>query len=323
MPPPESKTPPIIAVTEGDKQSDFSKRLKRYGTAKSHTAALVHAIGVQRGVDLGLKLTRIFECGDWLRFRDYHTVGQIKLAGANFCRKHLVCSLCAIRRSTRMLAAYLERFGVIKKASPGIVPHLATLTVRNSHDLAEVLAHLLTSLRTLHRRRNNARQPSIMHSVAGGVYSVELTHDPVTGWHPHVHAVWLSDDPDMCDQAATFRLRTEWEQITGDSFMCDLRPISAESDLPSDIDPHAKGFAEVFKYAMKPSELGADLLCEAYPHLAGKRLAGSFGVFRGVPEPDSLADDLTDFENLPYFEFLMRYCGGVYRLKTDSGAMSS
>lgn len=314
MPPPESKTPPAVRATEGGKQSDLAKRLDRYGTAKSHTKAVLSAIGETRAKDLGLRWKRIIECGDWLRFRDYYTVGQIKLAGANFCRKHLVCSLCAIRRASRLLASYLDRWTAIAKDRPQLRAHLATLTVRNSHDLGEVLAHLLDCLRLLHRRRNNQRQPSIMHVVEGGVYAVELTHDQVTGWHPHVHAIWLSEDLSMCDQASTFALRAEWEKITGDSFMCDLRPIQAELSTDSDINPFAKGFAEVFKYAMKPSELGADRLAEAYPELAGKRLVGSFGLFRGVPEPADLADDLTGLDDLPYFEFLCRFLGGKYHL---------
>ena len=314
MGPPESKNPPPVAAGEGGKSSDFGKRLSRYGNAKSHTAALLDGIGPERAAALGLRWKAITECGDWLRFRDYYTVGQVKLAGSNFCRKHLVCSFCAIRRASRHMASYLDRYQVIRKERPEIDAHLATLTVRNDHDLERVLKHLLDSLRLLHRRRSNHRQPSIMHRVLGGVYSVELTHDPATGWHPHVHAIWLSPCPEMHDASMTFALRKEWEQITHDSFMCDLRPIRPEEDLPDDIDPHAKGFAEVFKYAMKPSELGPERLAEAYPHLAGKRLIGSFGLFRGVQEPSSLADDLSGFDELPYIEFMARFVAGRYHM---------
>jgi hypothetical protein len=275
------------------------------------------AIGKENALALGLRWTQITECGDWLRFRDYYTIGQVKLAGASFCKKHLVCSLCAIRRASKLMAGYVERFQVIRKSRPDLSPHLVTITVRNSHDLQAVLAHLLDCLRTLHRRRNRHNQPSIMHSIEGGVYSVELTHDPATGWHPHVHAIWLSRDPMMFDQAATLALRREWEQITSDSFMCDIRPIRPETDLPDDIDPHAGGFAEVFKYAMKPSELGATMLAQAYPVLSGKRLVGSFGLFRGVPEPVDLADDLTALDGLPYEEFLARFIAGSYRRKNQ------
>jgi hypothetical protein len=274
----------------------------------------MEAIGPERAKELGLHWKRITDCGNWLLFRDYYTVDKIKLASSNFCQKHLVCSLCAIRRSSKMMAAYLQKYQSIRAEVPSVAAYLATLTVRNSHNLQEVFEHLLTSLRTLNRRRNRDNQPSIMHSVVGGVYAIELTHDETTGWHPHVHCIWLTKDPEMQDQGATYRLRAEWEQITGDSFMCDIRPIVAEHDLPDDIDPHAGGFAEVFKYAMKPSQLGADRMLESLPVLMGRRLIGSFGWLRGVLEPESLADDLDAFEFLPYEEFLVSFDSAGYRI---------
>ena len=316
--PPETRNPPTVAAVEGSETSDFGKRLNRYGTAKRYTRDVMQALGPARAKRMGIQSpVLVLQCGDWLRFRDYYTVGQVKLVAASFCKKHLVCGLCAIRRASRLMASYLERFQVIRKADPALRPWLVTLTVRNSHDLPEVLAHLLRSLRTLHRRRSRKNQPSVMHGIAGGVYSVELTYDERTGWHPHVHAIWLAaSDP------GTFKLRHEWEQITGDSFMCDVRRIHAEEGVPDDIDPHAGGFAECFKYAMKPAELGPELLEQAYPVLRGKRLVGSFGAFRGVPEPESYADDLAGLDALPYEEFLARFVSGAY-LRSDHANRSS
>lgn len=309
MGPPEKQRPPAVAAAEGQNQSNFGKRLKRYGNAKTHTLQVLESLGFGRAKAMGLTNPRaVLECGDWLRFRDYYTIAQVKLVAASFCKKHLICGLCAIRRASRLMASYLDRFQVIRKENPALDPWLVTLTVRNSHDLPQVLDHLLDSLRTLHRRRSRPNQPSIMHAVAGGVYAVELTHDKETGWHPHVHAIWLAEsDP------GTFNLRSEWERITGDSFMCDVRPIIAERQSDPDIDEHAGGFAECFKYAMKPAELGPDLLEQSYPVLSGRRLVGSFGVFRGIPEPDELTDDLTGLDSLPYEEFLARYQAGSYR----------
>jgi hypothetical protein len=206
------------------------------------------------------------------------------------------------------MAGYVERFQVIKEKNATLKPFLVTLTVRNSHDLAQVFSHLLDSLKILHERRTRRNTATIMDGVAGGVYAVELTYDHDTGWHPHVHAIWLADE-----ELNTYALRSEWEKITGDSFMCDIRPIAPQDDLPPDIDPHAGGFAECFKYAMKPAELGPDLLESAYPILAGRRLVGSFGLFRGVPEPTELVDDLSAVQALPYVQYLANYIGGGYR----------
>ena len=315
---PEKETPCSSELGGGKetrgRSSDLFSRLCRYGNAKAHTVNTATALGRERLKAMGINYpTRLLECGDWLKFRDYYTGPGVKLHAANFCKYHLVCTLCAIRRASRMMASYVERFQVIKEKNPALNPYLATLTVRNSHDLREVLEHLLASLKILHERRTRRNTKTIMQSVDGGVYAVELTHDPVTGWHPHVHAIWLA-----AEELNTYALRTEWEKITGDSFMCDIRPIVADAELPPDIDPHAGGFAECFKYAMKPTELGPDLLEKAFPILAGRRLVGSFGLFRGVPAPDNLADDTTGLDDLPYFEFFARYIAGTYGLSRSS-----
>lgn len=316
-PPPETQNPPTAGTVEGRKQSDLAKRLNRYGTAKCHTLAIANELGIPRMKRMGIaNPSAIIDCGEWLRFRDYFTIHQIKLVGASFCKKHLICGMCAIRRASKMMAMYLEKFQTIRRQRPTLAPYLVTLTVKNSPDLPIVVKHLLDNLRKLHRRRTRKSQPSIMHSIAGGVYSIELTHDPKTGWHPHVHAIWLSEnEPDM------YALRAEWHSITGDSFMCHVTPISAEVQESEDIDPFAGGFAEVFKYAMKSNELGAKRIEEAYPHLARKRLLGSFGLFRGIGEPENLFDDVSGFDHLPYVEFLSRYLNGHFRIAESDGVV--
>ena len=76
-----------------------------------------------------------------------------------------------------------------------------------------------------------------MTAVAGAVWSYEVTYSDANGWHPHVHAIWLAPEaPDM------HALRDEWKEITGDSFMVDVRPIEPDANAPADVDPHAKGF---------------------------------------------------------------------------------
>jgi hypothetical protein len=72
----------------------------------------------------------------------------------------------------------------------------------------------------------------------------------------------------------------EWHQITGDSFIVDVRPIVG--------DP-AEGFMEVFKYAVKFSDQPvAELHGTPSDALKGKRLLGSAGCFRGVEVPEEL-----------------------------------
>ena len=99
------------------------------------------------------------------------------------------------------------------------------------------------------------------------------------------------------------QLSKDWLKITGDSFIVDVRPITG--------DP-VEGFIEVFKYALKFSDLSPDQTVEAYSFLQGKRLQGSFGCFRGVDIPEDMNDD--PLEDLPFIELIYKYIGQSFTL---------
>ena len=81
-------------------------------------------------------------CGNYLHFREYFTVGKVRLHSATFCKQHLVCPLCAIRRGAKALGAYLTRWQVIQEERQDLRPYLLTLTVKNGDDLEERQNHL-------------------------------------------------------------------------------------------------------------------------------------------------------------------------------------
>ena len=85
-------------------------------------------------------------------------MGKVRLHNATFCKQHLVCPLCGIRRGAKALGAYLTRWQVIQEERPDLRPYLLTLTVKNGPDLEERQAHLSRSLKRLmhHRRDFNA-----------------------------------------------------------------------------------------------------------------------------------------------------------------------
>lgn len=317
MPPPETKNPPPVGAGEGEKQSDSGKRLNRYGTARRVTDALLTTITDQELLAVGItKPDRVRHCGQWLRFRDYYTIGQHKLTAGNFCDKPLLCGLCAILRGSKLLASYLARLKLVQAVEPRLRPIMVTLSVRNGDDLAERFDHLRHSMKLLHGRRHLVRQPSVMHAVSGGVYSVEVVNTG-NGWHPHAHAIWMVDQDNeaLTDSRAWAlqKLSAEWHSITGDSFIVDARPIT-----PTDEEnPYAAGFCEVFKYAVKPAELGRDRLLDALPVLLGHRLVGAFGCFYGIKEPTKLTDDLDGLKGLPFFEYFYRFMQGGYCVATE------
>lgn len=286
---------------------DAGRRLARYGTAKFHTLSALDAVGDSAAIEAGMRVGKIRACGDWLKFRHFPTLGATNLHSANFCCVHLACGFCAIRRGARMMARYLERFQLIRAKHPELQPYLVTFTVANGRDLRERLLHLERSLTRLNKRRHGKRSRSLLTMIRGAVWSYEVTWSAAKGWHPHVHAIWLAtEEPDM------HVLRDEWKSITVDSFMCDVRPISPNENAQADVDPHAKGFAEVFKYALKAAELPPAQMLEAFTVLKGRRLVRSFGEFFGVKEPDAgdLGDELP-VGDLPYIDLLWRYAGGA------------
>jgi hypothetical protein len=316
MPPPETESPPPVAAGEGQEKSDSSKRLNRYGTARRITDALLTKITDEQLLQVGINPDHVRHCGSWLRFRNYYTVNQHKLTAGNFCHKHLICSLCAILRGSRLLSAYVARMQLVQAINPRLLPIMVTTSVRNGDDLDERLTHLRSSLKTLQHRRLRANQPSVMHEVAGGVYSIEITNKG-NGWHPHAHAIWMVDKETQAAKEPRLwglqALSPEWHRITGDSFIVDARPIEQKIQNENE-NPYLAGFCEVLKYACKPAELGPARILEALPTLTGQRLVGAFGCFYGIKEPTKLTDDLDNVRGLPFFEYLYRFICGRYQL---------
>ena len=213
--------------------------------------------------------------------------------------KHLLCPLCAIRRGAKALGAYLDRFEAIKRTSGHLRPFLVTLTVKDGPDLRERFKHLHDSQRELWKRKQRGRG-SVLDGVEGAVWSYEVKRGQGSGvWHPHLHMIALAEVAPDAD-----RLSRDWHEITGDSFIVDVRPISQD-------DP-ASGFVEVFKYAVKFSDQEPADTVHAWETLAGKRLLGSAGCFRGVEIPEDLTDDPGDYLGLPYVDLLYRYLSGRY-----------
>ena len=237
MGPPEKEGPPPqqLGGSGGERAGETNhrdllgpegfRRLSRYGTAKAATLRVVDEATPEAMRREGIRVSAVMKCADWMAFRHYPTLAQTKLHSANFCCVHLVCGFCAIRRGARMMARYLERFRIVRQASPELRPYLVTFTVKNGPDLTERLLHLERSLTRLNKRRSGKRSRSLMTTIAGAVWSYEVTYSEANGWHPHVHAIWLAtEQPDM------HALRAEWKEITLDSFMVDVRPIEPDDE---------------------------------------------------------------------------------------------
>ena len=244
-------------------------------------------------------------CGTWLRFAYYFGWlengfrDEYRLVRANFCSQHLICNFCAVRRSVQKLNAYLERYRYLRKTKPHLAPYLITFTVKNGPDLKERFEHLINSFRVLQdRRRRYLSSPkhnpfTQLVKVSGGVGTFECTYNIYRQYHPHFHLISLCTAPPNHKP-----LVDEWREITGDSFIVDIRPFD-------DVLNPEMAFKEVFKYVLKFSTMPVDVNYQASRILAGKRLLISFGDFWGVKIPEQLTDDPLDMEHVDYyFEWL-------------------
>jgi hypothetical protein len=309
-PDPQKENPDSLAGEIGvqDGIEALPKRVNRYGKAKKDALDVAQFISQSDNPQLQKVAKLVSTCGDYLVFRHFYTVDQIKLHGARLCKKHLLCKLCAIRRGAKYLASYLQRFELLRAGNPLLRAYLITLTVKDGDNLKERFDHLQRSQRELWKQKSRGRG-SPLDGVAGAVWSYEVKRGAGSGkWHPHLHMVALAEHLPSEDyrEGTLGALSAAWHNITGDSFMVNVKPISQE-------DP-ASGFIEVFKYAVKFSEQSHEDTLHAFLTLSGKRLIASSGAFRGVPEPVDLLDDSEALEGLPYVTLFFRYLSGGYVL---------
>lgn len=281
-----------------DDANGLPSRLSRY--SKAHHRALLMADYAREQGQVKLAV-QMHNCGEYLLFRHFYRVEKIRLHAAQFCNKHLLCPLCAIRRGAKQVQAYLARLETIRQAEPDLKLSLVTLTVKNGSDLGERFRHLTGAFRTMQQARRsylNSKGPYVeMAKFEGAVGSYEFKRGKGSSeWHPHLHMVVLHRQP-----ISAAGLSSDWLKYTGDSFIVDVTPFH---DDQNEVD----GFLEVFKYALKFSDLPLADNWEGFKTLTGKRLVFSFGIFYGVDVPEELTEE--DLENEPFVELLYRFTKG-------------
>lgn len=296
-----------------DNTDRLNARLDRYSTAKKRALVNLKELTNLQPLDDLLKeryriaAAKLESCGNYLEFRNYYTVGKTRLTKASFCKQHLLCPLCAIRRGAKTLEAYLARYRVVKDENPSWRLSMLTLTVANGEDLAERFQHLHNSIKRVFKRRRDyldkQRGLTEWRKVYGWVGTYEVTNKG-NGWHPHAHI--------MCLHSSSFdykALQAEWKEITGDSHVLNVSAAKHPNEPERD-------FLEVFKYAVKFSDMTAEQNIHAWNVLRARRLLFSGGALWGVDVPESLED--VPLDDLPYIELLYSYMLDGYKLKSTS-----
>jgi len=318
----EMKNPESVGILADETETGFDElaklpaRLERYSNAKER--ALINLSQVQEKINhfsdsddfafknhlIGLA-PKIAQCGDYLRFREYYTVNKVRLAGAYFCKAHLLCPFCAIRRGSKLVEEYSKRHAQILTEIKGVKTSMLTITIKNGVELAERQNHLQKSLQKLFAHRRNSKRGKSnteFSKVIGLVGTFEVTNKG-NGWHPHAHIMLVHREYIRAEKP-----KEEWKKITGDSEVLRIDPAKHPKDPAQD-------FLEIFKYALKFGDLTPELNLQAYEVLRGKRLVFSAGEFRNVKvNEDDLFD--TPLDELPFFEHLYKfYSGSGYSLQ--------
>jgi len=287
---------------------NIDERLVRLAKAKSIQLSILQYLKESGNDAPHIKklITNLQECGSYLVFRNYYLKNVIRLLRANFCQRHLICPLCAIRRGAKLLFQLLKKDAILKKENPNLENYMLTLTVKNGMDLEERFHHLAKSVTRLVNRRNKqikrGKIISEFSKIHGGCGSYEVTYNVDHGWHPHVHFVIYLEKGEKINKQKFIK---EWKEVTKDSFIIDVRKM----------DDTVKSFLEVVKYALKFSSLPYPKLFEAFNILKGKNLFRSFGILYGLKFDEDLEDDISDMELEPYVDMIYRYLSeGGYQL---------
>ena len=128
-------------VSRGSDETDkLGARLARYHTAKTRALLNLETLKVLKPVDdftaarYRAGAVRLADCGNYLAFRQYYTVGKTRLHKAGFCKQHLICPLCAIRRGAKTLDVYLKRYRFVTDKNPSWRLSMITLTIPDGLD---------------------------------------------------------------------------------------------------------------------------------------------------------------------------------------------
>lgn len=247
--------------------------------------------------------TKVRWCASFLHIREWIETGETRLTNANFCKRHQICSSCAVRRGARLCDAALPKILSVMDSEPNLKPIHVTLTLKNTEDLQHGFDSIREAWSKMVTCRRKALSSSGRHKtiewckVQGGVKSLEVTNKG-KGWHPHIHVLALVDE-----YLDLKKLSTEFESFGGGKIVWATRIFDKKltedyleglSDKQIVEKKLVRSLLEVLKYPTKFSDLVPEQMLEFY-HVARKaRLTDTFGCLRGVNIGDIDQDNIDD-----------------------------
>jgi len=221
---------------------------------------------------------------------------DVRLAAT--CCHNRFCLPCAQTRSHTIAANVLPH---VQRGQCRFI----TLTLRHSED------RLATQIDRLYQCFKLLRcDPLWRETQTGGVAFLEIKRSSAGHWHPHFHVISQGSYIDVRELSAA------WRQITGDSFIVDIRYVRDEGQV----------LRYVTKYASKPFDStlfeSSAVLIDAMTALKGRRMALAYGSWKGLqmtekPDPQHWRD-LGSLEEMLYEaargdeqarQYIRRVCG--------------
>jgi plasmid rolling circle replication initiator protein Rep len=304
----KKENPDLFSEVLAGKETDqgHEEKLRKYSGAKKHSNAVASYIIDHEGT-LFKEAELLKACSSWLIFRFFYTKSKYRLIGGCTCKKHLLCGMCALRRSAKTVMAYSEKIAHVMQENPGLQPVLVTLTVKNGADLDERTQHLESAFTRMvdNRRRAKAgsRHTTIFRKIHGAAGAFEFKRGSGSGlWHPHIHMIALVPvETDLMEME--WFTSEEWRGLTKDSHNVDITPIDMSTE-----ESRMKAICEVFRYALKFGEMEIADQVHAYKILKGKRLVRDFGSLHGVKVPEDNHDSVEEELALqPYVDLVYEY----------------
>lgn len=208
----------------------------------------------------GRQMENFRNCGaEAIVERDTET-GKLRIR-ASYCKSRH-CEPCMRAKSALITGNLRDALSDRKHRSHRFI----TLTLKHSSaPLAGQIKRLYASYKKLRQDKAWKR------SQAGGAATLEVKWSPDSKmWHPHLHII--SEGTYL----PTAQLSNIWKAITGDSFIVDIRVISAEKDVAYYVGKYVtKGTnAEVYD--------DPQAAVEWIKAIKGVRMCATFGTWRGL-----------------------------------------
>jgi len=317
----------IISKLKPDSINFQKKYIERVQNSKNRSLSFLDYLHDQ-GLPFSSVNTasNVANCSSWLKFRHYEDDKNV-LHDARFCKKDKLCSACAMRRATKQVLKVNEQLKHYPALKTGYWYYIVIPVRHNEGEhFTEVHARLKRVLKSINQSmRDGKRNKSfnVFSTWEGTMTSEEFTKSK-NGWNVHANILVHTLEPLELIYSYTSDHGTKYyynkdislllEKYSGNgSYRHTVNSINIKKE-----DDLIRSLQEIFKYALKFSDLNNEDLAIAYFSTEGKRLLATSGSLRGIKFDVTLKEE--DRADILFYEVLYSYASGQFGFgKEDQG----